>query len=76
MLSDVLRDSGGDTKPDVECGADQPEYGGGGPFEYIGAGLTTAEAAIVVAEVYVRSVLIRSTPSRLIIDSMPLYGRG
>lgn len=35
------------------AGADQPvEYGGGGPFEYIEEGLTTAVAAIAGAEVY------------------------
>jgi hypothetical protein len=53
LLSDVRLDSGGDTRPGVECeeGADHPEYGSGGPFEYIEAGLTTAVAAIVDADV-------------------------
>jgi hypothetical protein len=53
LLSDVRRDSGGDIRPEMECpvGADQPdEYGGGGPFEYIEEGLTTA-VAIAGAEV-------------------------
>jgi hypothetical protein len=64
LLSEIRRDSGGGG------GADQLEYGGGGPFEYIEAGLTIA--AIVGADVYVRSVLMRSPPSRLIIDIIPL----
>jgi hypothetical protein len=54
LLSDVRRESGGDIRPDMECAAvaDQPdEYGGGGPFEYIEDGLTTAVAAIAEAEV-------------------------
>ena len=65
--------------PDTECkgGPGHPvEYGGGGPFEYIDeAGLITAVAAIVGAEIYVRSVEIRSTLSRLIMDSIPLRYR-
>jgi hypothetical protein len=40
-----------------------------------GAGLTTAVAAIVGADVYDRSVLIRSRLSRFIIDSIPLRDR-
>jgi hypothetical protein len=68
LLSEVRRDSGGDTRPGG--GADQFEYGGGGPFEYTEVGLTIA--AIVGADVYVRSVLMRSPPSRVIIDSIPL----
>ena len=53
MLSEVRRESGGDIRPDMECaaGPDQPdEYGGGGPFEYMEEGLTTAVAAIADAE--------------------------
>lgn len=74
LLSDVRLDSGGDTRPDAECeeGADHPGYGGGGPFEYIEAGLTTAVAAIVDADVYDRSVVTRSRLSRLIKERIPL----
>lgn len=53
LLSEVRRESGGDIRPDMECaaGPDQPdEYGGGGPFEYMEEGLTTAVAAIADAE--------------------------
>jgi len=74
LLSDVRLDSDGDTRPGAECeeGAGHPEYGGGGPFEYIEAGLTTAVAAIVDADVYDRSAVTRSRLSRLIIERIAL----
>jgi len=56
-------------------GAGQPvEYGGGGALEYMDVGTTRAEAvdAIFGVEVYVRSVLGRSTLSRFIKESIPL----
>jgi hypothetical protein len=52
VSSDVRRESGGDMRPEECAEPDHPEYGGGGPFEYIEeVGLTTAMAAIVGAEV-------------------------
>lgn len=71
-------ESGGDIRPDVECGPGVDQlvvvYGGGGLFENIEeeVGLTTAVAAIVFEEEYDRSVLIRSTFCRSIMDDIPL----
>jgi hypothetical protein len=58
--------------PEMECavGAQPEEYGGGG-FEYA-EGLITAAAAIVFADEYGRSVLIRSIFSRFMMDKIPL----
>ncbi len=71
LLSDVLRESGGDMRPEME-GPDHPEEYGRGGCVYIAVGLTTAVAAIVDAG-YGRSVLICSIFSRLMIECMPLH---